>query len=157
MLQQLGDVRGADLRAGVLQPGGGDAGGDAHVHVEREHARLLQEQLDPRPADHVGDLVGVHEHGGGAVAHGGAGELDRAEHAALDVEMGVHEARRDDAARHVQHLRVGGGRAALRHDPGDDAPADQHVRAAQGARGHVHEGAAGQQQWLIVHGCNGAR
>ena len=142
---RLGDFVGADLVAGGLEPGGGGgAGGHLGEDVDGLQHRLVMHHAHAGQPEDVGDLVGVGEHGGGAVRDHGGGEFGRGELAAFDMHVAVAEAGEEIAALGLGHLGRGAdavrgigsdiGEAAL----GDgDLPAVEHL-----ARLDVHEAAA---------------
>ena len=64
----LGHFCRADARPGRLQPRrGGHAGGHLHPHVDRLDGGLIHHQAHTLQPKHVGDLVRIDEHAGGAM------------------------------------------------------------------------------------------
>jgi len=85
------------------------------VHAQHAARRRVQHEADAvQPVD-VGDLVRVGDHAGDAVRQRGLAEGGRRAHAALDVHVGVDQARRDIAPAQVDDVR-GGVAFAHAHD-----------------------------------------
>ena len=93
------------IGAGLVQRRGRHAGGQHEPHVHRQILRGLQHVLDAVGAHDVGDLVGVGDHGGGAVGQHRLGELHRADQRAFQMDVGIHKAGQHDLAAHV-HLHI---------------------------------------------------
>ena len=70
-------------------------------HVHREVFRGLEHEVDAVNAHDVGNLMGIGDHGGGAVGQERPAQLRRRDQGALQVDVAVHKARQDDPAGHV--------------------------------------------------------
>ena len=86
------DGVGAHHRAGGFERRGGNAGWDAKVDFERREGRLALHVAHALDAEHIGDLVGIGDGGGGSVDQGQSGEFGRGEHRAFDVHMRIDKA-----------------------------------------------------------------
>ena len=82
-----------ECRPRVLESGSRHARGDADEYVEGSCFGVAQEQSNTLFAGHVGDLVRIHEDGGGAAPHGGLSEFQRTEQTALDMKVRIDETR----------------------------------------------------------------
>ena len=60
-----------------------------HENIERNVLTAVEEPVDPVGAEHVGDLVGISDHGGRAMSQNRARELVDHELGRLDVHVGV--------------------------------------------------------------------
>ncbi len=121
--------------------GCGNAGGKGVKHVDGLALGRFQHVADSRLAEHVGDLVRVGHHGGGAVDHDGARKLGHTGHGTFDVDMGVDEARGDEAPAQVDHPARGVIAEAC-----DTAAGHGHPAGVNLARKDVDDPAVGQEQ-----------
>ncbi len=94
-------------RAGLIQGGGRDAGGQHKPHVHRQVFRGLEHILDAVGSHDVGDLMGIGDHGGGAVGENRLHKLPGGDQGTLQMDMGIQEAGEDDLSGAV-HLRRAG-------------------------------------------------
>jgi hypothetical protein len=86
-------------------------------------------RLHAGQAQHVGNLVGVNEHAGGAVRDDGAGKFGDGDHAAFDVHVGVAQAGDEVTAVPRNDIGTLSNRVAgIRADVGDTAVFHRHIR-----------------------------
>ena len=83
---------------GFVQGRGRDAGGQHEPHVHRQFLGSLEHVFDAVGAHDVGNFVGVGDDGGGAVGQNSLGKLLGAHQGALQMDMGINEARQHDLA-----------------------------------------------------------
>ena len=69
-----------------------------HAQVHRRRQRGVEEIVQARRAEHVGDLVRIADRRGDAVREHAAVELERRDQRGFDMQMGVDEAGDDDLA-----------------------------------------------------------
>ena len=156
-VHHLAKAAGLGPRHGVRHLRGVDAGARVLHAQDRRHARrrgehdlerraggVLPHGLDALEAADVCDLVRVRVDADGAVGHDAARVLGRADHAGLDVDVGVQKAGRGVEAVGVHDGGVGAdavlGRVAVEPDVGDAPAADGDVRVLQDlARGDADE------------------
>ena len=100
-------------------------------------------QLDAGKPQHIGDLVRIDEHRGGAVGDHGAGEFRDRHQAAFHMHVPVAEAGHQIAAPRIDHRRGGtDGMRGIGSHIGKAAGDDGHVGVRNDfARMHVHPGA----------------
>jgi hypothetical protein len=121
--------------------GGRHAGGEHEKDVDRLALACGEHVPDSFDAQHVGDLVRVGDHGGGAARCNRAGEPGDSGHGTLDVDVGVDESRGHDAA--VE----GDGLAGPVGADADDGPILDGDVARHGLTGkNVEDAAAFEQQ-----------
>jgi hypothetical protein len=91
-----------------IQPGAGGfhvrgrhAGGQGEEAVHGLALGRSEHVVDARRPQHVGDLVGIGHHGGGAAGGHGAGEFGDAGHGTFDVDVRI-----DEPGGHVATLQV---------------------------------------------------
>ncbi len=142
IVQQRQQVAGLQPRAGRLHVGGWDAGRQVDPDAERRLPGRVEHEADAGQAVHVGNLVGVGDHRGGAARQHGARELRRGGHGAFDVNVGVEEAGSHAGAGQVDHLP---GRVARPH-PDDFRAGDGNVRGLDLAGEDVDQPGVAQQQ-----------
>ena len=106
-LDQLVDHLGVQGATGGLKTVFLHEGRHGVVELHRGVLGLLHDLLHALHAGDDGDLHQVGSHGSGAVLDHHLGKFGVGEHAALDVDMGVHEAGGQVHALGVDHLRVG--------------------------------------------------
>ena len=110
------------VKAGILQAGGGgNGGGGGEEHPQGQVPAGVCQAPDPLDAQHVGDLVGVGAHRGGAAGEGHPGKVVGGQHAAFQMHVGIHEARQGVSAAAVH------GSAALRRFLRAENPGDMTV------------------------------
>ena len=105
--QHFGHLRRAEVCArGLFAGHRGHAAGNHDVDAQGQALAGFDHEADAVHAQHVGDLVGVDDGGGGAEGEHARGIARRGDHGALDVQVGVHETGRgplacavDDAGR----------------------------------------------------------
>ncbi|GJD76440.1 hypothetical protein CFIICLFH_4698 [Methylobacterium goesingense] len=133
-IEQGRDLDGVEIAARGLQFGRGRRHGAGHreVDVEGRRAGILQHPGDAVAVEHVADLVAVADDGGGAVEERGLGVRAGRDHAALDVQVRVHEPRREEAAGEVLARRAAPV-GARRLDRGDPAARDPDLAIGQDA------------------------
>ena len=105
-LRQGEQVRGVQACAGRLEVGGGHAARKLHPQVHGKVARTVEEALQAGNAQHVADLMRIADRGGGAARQHAAIELGRRDQRALDVDVGVDEARDGDQPSAVDLARA---------------------------------------------------
>ena len=104
-------------------------GGHGVIELHRGVLGLRQDLLHALHAGDDGDLHQVGGHGSGAVLDHHLGKFGIGEHAALDMDMGIHEAGGQVHALGVDHLRVGAdGTGRNRADRGDLAVGNGNFR-----------------------------
>jgi len=86
------------IGAGGFQMGGGHAGGELDADVHDRLLSRIEEEADALFAEHIGDLVRIADGGGDAIGEDAAVEFVRRDQRAFDVQVGIDEARDDDAA-----------------------------------------------------------
>ena len=130
--------------AGVFEAGGtGNTGWHLHEDVDRQAHRLVMHQAHAGQAQHIGDLVRIDEHRGGAMRDHGAGEFGDRHHAALDMHVAIAQTRHHVAALGFDDfcLRPDGVRG-IGPDIGETASGDGDVGAGNDfARMDVDPGA----------------
>ena len=139
----------AKLGAGIFQPGRRrHAGRHLDIDVDGRGERLVMHQADAFEAEHVGDLVRIDEHRGGAVRDDGAAEFGDRHHAALDMHVAVAQARHQVAPAGIDHLgALADGVAGVRPAIGEAARDDGKVGAGDHlARMHVDPAAVAHDQ-----------
>ena len=102
MRHKRGHVCGGEIRAVCFKGGGGHAGGQHQVHVQRQVFRCIQQILYGLCTAYVDDLMRVGHNGGGAAAGSGAGEFKGRGKAGFDVDVRVDETRTQEFVRAVQ-------------------------------------------------------
>ena len=80
---------------------GGDTGGQHEAHIHRQILGGLQHVLHAVGAHDIGDLVRVSDDGGGAVGQHRLDELPGGNHGALQVDVGIDKAGKDQPAGHI--------------------------------------------------------
>ena len=98
MAAQRHQILGEQPRAGRLEVGRRHAGAELHLQRHAQRLRRLEEVADAGHAQHVGDLVRIADRRGGAARQHLPVELFGRHEAALDMHMGVDEARYGDQA-----------------------------------------------------------
>ena len=118
-----------DRGAGMLEARGArHAARHLNPHIQRQRGGFVVHQLDACEAQHVGNLVGVDEHAGGAVRGDRAGELGHREHAALDVHGAVAQPGYQEAVRSLDDAgRRTDGAARVGADVGDASLGNRDV------------------------------
>ena len=106
---------------------------------------MAQEESNSLFAGHVGNLVRIHEDGGGAAPHGGLSEFQRTEQTALDVKVWIDETRNHVLARDVKrfHRPRGCGRTL---DTMDQPVFNAHIAHKAALLYHVNDRTASQYQ-----------
>ena len=102
MRHKRGHVCGSEIRAVCFKGGGGHAGGQHQVHVQRQVFRCIQQILYGLRAAYVDDLMRIGHNGGGAATGSGAGEFKGRGKAGFDVDVRVDETRTQEFVRAVQ-------------------------------------------------------
>ena len=121
-IQQGLHLSGANIKTGILQTGGGgNGGGGGEEHPQGQVPAGVRQAPDSLDAQHVGDLVGVGAHRGGAAGEGHPGKVVGGQHAAFQMHVGIHEARQGISAAAVH------GSAALRRFLRAENPGDMTV------------------------------
>src|SRR5205814_6051209 len=97
-------------------------------HIDRQADCLVVHELDTRKTEHIGDLVGIDEHGGRAMRNDRARKLGHCYHAAFDVHVSVAQTWDEIAIRRIYRPslaidRVGGIRPHIRNA----AAGDRHI------------------------------
>ena len=97
---------------------------------------------------HIGNLVRVVKHGGGAMRHHGAGKFGGGQHAAFDVHMAVAQTGDQIVAGGVDDFGVRpGAMKGIRANIGETPHGDRHLPLRQDlAALHVDKGAAPDHQ-----------
>ena len=127
-VQQVLHFSRTHVKAGILQAGGGgNGGGGGEEHPQGQVPAGVRQAPDSLDAQHVGDLVGVGAHRGGAAGEGHPGKVVGGQHAAFQMHVGIHEARQGVSAAAVH------GSAALRRFLRAENPGDMTVDNADGA------------------------
>ena len=98
----------------------------------------------PRKAQHIGDLVGVGEHGGRAVWNNGSRKFGGGQHAAFDMHVAVDQARDQVAAMCLDDVRIGtNAMRSVRANIGKAPVGHRHLPTIQHLAGlHVYQLAA---------------
>ncbi len=122
------------LRTRGLHVGGRHTGRGHDEDPQRQPLAGVEHVADAGDAQHVGDLVGIGDDGGGAARHDGPGELGHGHHARLDVDVGVDQAGADVGALQVERLT-----SLVVTEPGHAPFEDGDVGAVDLARPHIHE------------------
>ncbi len=133
-------------RARGLHRRGRHAGRQVHPDVHHRLLRAGKEILDPRHADHVGDLVRVADRRRHPTRAHAAVEFVRRDEGAFDVQMGVYEAGNERLAGHVDHLAP----LVIGADPDDGVAADRDIAGDHGPRHHIQHLPAAQ--YLVGRG-----
>ena len=139
VLEKRLQVGGRKPCAGRLHVGGRHAGGQGVEDVDRLADRGGQHVADPFGAEHVGDLMRVGHHRGGAVHRHRAGELGDAGHRAFDVHMGVDETGSEETP-----AQVDGFARRIIADADDPLPGHGHAAGGDSAREDIHDAGVGQ-------------
>ena len=107
-----------------------------NLQVDRQGhlLRLGQEKFDSLRAEDIGDFMRVRENSRHAVQQQDFRQFAGRQHGALQMNMGVHQARRHVLAAHVDFPF-----AAVRADADDMGPANGHIRLLPGARKDVED------------------
>ena len=136
------EVGGLQPRARRLHRGRGHAARQHHADVHHRAGAGVEEIADAVEAEHVGDLVRIADRRGDAAGGHAAVELEGRDQAALDVQVGVDEARHQHEAADVDHPRAFIGRAGA----DDGVAADRHVALDEGAGDQVEHAPAAQHE-----------
>ena len=148
--QEALDVAGGEGAPRRLESGRGHAGAGHHEDVQRQVRAAVEQPVDAIGAEHVGDLVRVGDHRGGAVGHYGAGELVDHELGRLDVHVGVDEAGDQVRARDVDLLS-----ALIPAEPDHMAVLDRDVEVQPLFREHgEHMAAREHKVGRLVTACD---
>ena len=93
MAEELLEVRGSELSARGLHLRSRHTRRSHGEHAEREGFARIEHVANPGQAQHIGDLVRVRDDGRRPSWHDSTGELGHGNHAGLDVDMRIDQAR----------------------------------------------------------------
>ena len=129
------------IGAGLVQGRGRYAGGEHETHIYRQILGGLQHVLNAVRAHDIGDLVGVSDHGGGAVSQNSLGKLLGVDQGALQMNMGIQKAGQHDLAGYIHFLY-----AAVFAHTHDQTFGNSNVTMAQLVGKYIHIGGIFQHQ-----------
>ena len=121
-------------RARCVQIGRRYAARHVDVHGKGHVLRFLQEELNPRNTEDIGDFMGIREHGRDPVQQQDFGEFARRQHGAFQVYVGIHEARR-----HILAVHIDFPPAFILPDTDDAAAPDGDIGRLPGLREYVED------------------
>ena len=120
---------------GGFEGGGGDAGRQVDADVHHRLLGAIEEIFDALGAQHIGDFMGVADHGGDAVRQHAAVEFEGGDQGGFDVQVRVDEAGDGEAA-----VAINGDLAVVARMGADDAVGDDgNVGLGDRAGDHIEQ------------------